>query len=186
MKEGTLNKMRKEIDEMVDSLTETAKENLKKDGNLLPILAVFREEMQSAIIGIGNLETDNKHQIMEQLGIRLVMEMNMPDVAYFAFISDSYYSSNAKIAPSQDPNRKECIMISIVGARNSDHKIKMIPYERKGDEIIFKDADDMGWKGIKNQNFESPLLNTLVRTYNLTNKHKNKIHEILKMKDDIK
>lgn len=136
-------------------LLELAKLNLEKDKELLPTLIVSNEKGESAVIGLGNFEGDNKQKIMQIAGQKLAeMKFSLQEVI---FISDTWVvvtkdkPANKNIVPSLHPDRKEAIIITRWNLVNREKEISSQFYHREGDKIIWeynefeKDAGKKLW-----------------------------------------
>lgn len=150
-------------DEMFQELTDITVEmveetELGKNKDMAPMLMVhFREfdksmmpsDIQGAVIVItGGFNPDTKHDMLRALGLQFFDKRWFP-VAVF-MVSEAWMSSVAQeeykkegyvpVMPSQDPNRKECIMIA-GQTTNSDCKVGVsIPIGHDKDGIMIRDG----------------------------------------------
>jgi hypothetical protein len=140
---------------------------LGKSKDMAPMLMVrFREfddkfmpsDIQGAVIVVaGGFDPDTKQDILRSIG-RMHFEKRWFPVAVF-MISEAWMSSitqedydkqgGVSVMPSQDPNRKECIMIA-GRTTNGDCKVGVnIPIVHDKDGIMIRDGENMVTKELE-------------------------------------
>jgi len=121
---------------------DTAKENLEKDGDLMPVVIINKE----VIFGLRDFRPDNKYDVMYSLG----EEVNRKkiDIDNIIFICESWMSimstkefdkTKEYVQPSKDPNRREVIILSYQDVKKNK-EIVMLPFERKNKKIIWEES----------------------------------------------
>lgn len=152
-----------ELTDITVSMVEEAE--LGKNKDMAPMLMVhFREfdqnmmpsDIQGAILVIaGGFDTDTKQDALRALG-RQFFEKRWFPVAVF-MIAESWMSHMSKedyekaggvtVMPSEDPNRKECIMIA---GRSTDCRVGVsIPIIHDKDGIMIRDGENVVTKELE-------------------------------------
>ena len=134
------------IKERMENIMSGATKNLKKDGNLIPIIFVFSKKNEHIAIPIMDLpeKTDKKNFVISCIGKKVGSMKVKIDMIFM--ISDAYMATTKKDVDikkeldkygkvSNMPNRTEAI--TIIGWTASGEKAFMVqPYKRKDKKII--------------------------------------------------
>lgn len=127
-----------DIVEKVNYLKEQAKENLLKDGKVLPV--VFGILPSGEAIGVP-LTFENAEEKYEQFS-SLQKFFKEKGVTACTTIIESWLvlgkeEKTLKVPPSEHPERKECIYVN--GKMPGRTYTIVIPFERKGKDVQFKE-----------------------------------------------
>jgi len=126
------------LTEKAKSIMKYAKEDLKKDGFIIPTSFIFCENKNFVIPGVFN-DTDEKEAYYS-----VVREMirDLKAVGTI-FISDIWLGGKENhLPPAEDPNRGEALLLT--GSMPSCCLQILQPYSRLGDRIVFD--DEMIWE----------------------------------------
>ena len=136
-----------------------AKDNLEKDGSLLPVIHVNCKG-KIVIVGLPLDDLIDRRKLFTGLGIKLRNAVGEIDEALF--VSETWYYKADKdekldIRPSQHPNKKEAIML--VGRNKSGKKqvLAMQPYIKVKGKYVYlkKDVDADGATGVLDYLFDA-------------------------------
>ena len=125
----------------IEFIIETAKELLQKRGkHLAQMFFVYGKRLEIAIL---DFDDDTKPLMREKM--RKYVEQNKPDKYFFvteAWMKKLDPTKESYRRPSECPDRIECLLI-MEFRKDMKNKTIMIPFKRKGKEIIFEKKMDM-------------------------------------------
>lgn len=120
----------------IEAFKDKAKENLIKDGWLLPIAALEDRQNKITIIGFTQENKQQENQMEETIRKQLLTGQYKS----YLLIQDIWYVITKKptgIKPSQNKDRKEAIII-IYQTEEGDKQSIMIPYIKENNEYKFE------------------------------------------------
>ena len=112
-------------------ISETAQEVLLRDGYHAPTLFVFGNKGGSAIQIMGDVETFRERAaMMQHIGAELAAEKKLGELRRVLLVSEGWASvpedgKIPKIPPSEDPNRKEVLLIAMMDLEKVETQISM-------------------------------------------------------------
>lgn len=140
---------------------------LGKAKEMAPVLFVHYRKFQEdgmlgdlehavVVIASGFGDTDTKFKTVFALGVRFNEEKMVPAAVFMG--SEAWLSSMPKpdVMPRDDPDRKECIVISGKDISGDLKSITMIPIGHDADGNIIREGEDMKYPN--EATMESPLL----------------------------
>ena len=124
----------------IKKLLEGAKENLKKDKELLPTIVVSDKNNKSIVIGLGNFDGENKIKLMQKAG-EYLKKSNF-SLQKIVFISDTWVvmtkdTKETNIILSEHKDKQEAIMICYWDVLKNKKEITSQFYQRKNSIIIW-------------------------------------------------
>jgi len=136
----------KNLKDVMKSVKEQTKELLKQQGRLVPIIIAFNER-ECFVLGLDFSSQEAKYACIEEVK-RILKEKN---VSMYAMICEGWASimkgvesidkareiAGKAIPPSQDPQKKEAIIIQGVDFGNK--VLLTIPFKKVGSFIEFED-----------------------------------------------
>jgi hypothetical protein len=123
----------------LQSITETAKEALLRDGDYQPALYAEGNE-HLALIQIGRLleHFEERAEHFFSMGALLALEQYVGELRQVFFVSEAWLSTASReerdfLPPSQDPNRVEVLIIAQMNASDASSSFCVIEMRRDGD-----------------------------------------------------
>ncbi len=101
----------------VRGILASARENLRKDGFLVPVLFLRLRSGDRGMLPLLNLPATHEEKGMYFAGLGLLIEQAGEQLAEAVMVSESWYVSQTDaqafldVSPSQHPNRKEAIVV---------------------------------------------------------------------------
>lgn len=133
--------------ELFEFTKTTAQKTFNKDGHHSPIFIIDSPTRGPMIVLAMWDSTEEKYRVMER--VRLLMKQHFAN--QYAFVNEMWMSKNEGIAPSDDPDRKEGLMI-IVESKSEQPRGGIYPIIRpkvgKPRLGAFKDYSDETFGGI--------------------------------------
>lgn len=130
-------------------------------------------DLEHAIVVIadGFRETESKYKTIFTIGQRFEEEKMIPAAVFMG--SEAWTSRNPKagVMPSQDPDRKEVIVLSGVSIGRECRSITMIPIKHDADGKIIRDGEEEKYP--EGAQIESPLLDQFFHGFFATAKERN-------------
>lgn len=165
-----------------DVMLEASKEQIIKNGNLIPAVIFVSESQGTGVLMLADLPIGGqRHKLFELMGKKLAEEVK--DIVGFIMISEAWMAKTNDtkediqkgnyIPPSEHPNRVEVVMASAKDI-NGNQRMYMTSMERINDKIIFieskeqKEMNKIGWVNSSAKSeakFEMVLLDKLFVAY---------------------
>lgn len=148
--------MHEKIKKFVEDAQESIDKDMKDNGQTLKALFMFNldepEEGKKPEMGVMPLAPDMDGEI-----INVLVNSMRPQFDVVVMIAESWKSANPKMAPSEDPDRTEVMMIVVYNKENT--YIFISDMNRIGDEqVIMGDWEDMS-EGAEGGRLNTPYRN---------------------------
>ncbi len=127
-------------------LMETARQNLRRDGDLAPVLYV--EGLENALVAIADMpgSADGRADVLRKVGRRLApLRPTRVTAVVDAYLGLGAVPGSGSLA--DDPKATECVVVSSLGA-DGVARVLTCAYERvprlSGTEFVFGEVREMG------------------------------------------
>jgi len=109
----------------VEIIAGIAKALMLRDGYHMPIVFVKGTNSDVAI-GLRSFGETNEERVQDllQVGIKTAVECNVGELELIVLVNEAWMSSNPEVLPSQDPERKEMLMVQSLDARTQDEDMQ--------------------------------------------------------------
>src|SRR5688572_10646540 len=155
----------------LEEIISNAKEIMLRDGNHVPVLIV--ESGKSLVAGqIPDLPATHgeRLQLMGFLGQAAAKSGRVDQLQQVFMVSEGWMSTpsrdeSAQLRPSQDPNRKEVLIISAVQVRDRKNHLKLFEVLRDDNEKVVRLEEFLSEE--KKESVEVPLLDAFVQGFQM-------------------
>jgi hypothetical protein len=123
---------------IVNEIVEFAKMEMRNNGGLTPRLFVISSNaIYSLPVDLGKDQSE-RVQTMTDIGIRLAKTGDIPDLEDLVFVSEAWMgpARTFPIMPSQDPDRKEALLVNALDPKTKKQTLRMFACVRDRKQAV--------------------------------------------------